>query len=104
MIMNKKRRDQCKKSKTNINNIGLLAKHNLVDFNCNLLNKKIDETFCESTKKCFTNFTEINSPILSREEVNSLVKIYKESLPQRYHLMKNLFGCAKKENWEKNEH
>ena len=46
------------------------------------VNKEIDAVFETAVKECYTDCTEISSPILSRDKINELIRMYKDKLPQ----------------------
>ena len=102
--MNKKRREQLKKESDSNGYLGVQYKPNISDFNATAINKSIENTFLKSIQECYTDFTAINTPILSRDDIDKLVNAYKESLPEHYLIMKHMFGFNKKERWEKNKH
>ena len=104
MVLNKKRREQSIKLNKGSKEIGTQYKPNISDFNANSVNSLIEKTFLKCIKECYTDFTEINSLILSTSDISMLVNEYKLKLPEHYLIMKNIFGYDKKEKMERNNH
>ena len=59
---------------------------------------KIDDVFKLEIRSCYNSFKSVTQPLLSTEQVNSLVLVYKSKLPHHYALMKEMFGFDLKEN------
>jgi hypothetical protein len=59
---------------------------------------KIDKVFEHEIRSCYNSFQSVTQPLLSKQQVNSLVLLYKTELPHHYSLMKEMFGFDLKEN------
>ena len=66
--------------------------------------KFIDNIFVQAIGKCFSTFCEINEPIVSRDEVLSMIECYCDNLPEHYKMMRKLMQMGGKENLQRNEH
>ena len=64
----------------------------------------IDNVFKVAIDKSFHTFTSINSPLIDDTQVRSLIELYRDSLPNHYHIMKMMYSYQKKENLIKNMH
>ena len=79
----------------------------VIDFSSNdyiAVHNEIENTFLDAITKCFTDFTEISSPILSRDQILHLVNIYKTKLKSHYEFTKQLFAFDKKMQESRNSH
>ena len=77
MIMNKKRREHIAKMNDNKN----VAKGPINTNNNGVsVNLMIENAFRDAIVQCYTDFTEITSPILNRDQINHLVSIYKSQM------------------------
>ena len=68
------------------------------------INETIESTFKNAIVQCYTDFSEISCPILSREDINKLVTLYKNNAQDHYIMMKNMLGFDKKEKEKRNDH
>jgi hypothetical protein len=65
---------------------------------------KIDTVFKNEIRSCYDSFQSVTQPLLSKEQVNALVLMYKNELPHHYALMKEMFGFDLKENQMRQTH
>ena len=56
----------------------------------------IENVFDKAINSCFSDFSAISKPIVSVQEINSLVQAYKTNLPKHYNMMKVTLGIDKK--------
>ena len=68
------------------------------------VNSVIEEKFYSAIEKCYKDFSKITQPILSRDEVNELVSLYKTHLKQHYDLQMDMFDFHKKMDMARNKH
>ena len=73
--------------------------------NFKVVNTEIDRYFDENAmKSCYTDFSEITQPLLSRQEIDLLVTMYKEHLPIHYNCLMAMFGFDRRSKMSKNQH
>ena len=64
----------------------------------------VDVSLARCPFRRFTEFTAISKPILSVNDINTLVSTYKTKLPSHYSMMKSTLGISEKESKTKNNH
>lgn len=64
----------------------------------------IDKAFGLAMRNTFVLYTCITSPIISKDEYNDLIQVYKTTMPNHYAVMKRILGYEMKENLKKNSH
>mmetsp|Transcript_10163 Transcript_10163/g.14366 ORF Transcript_10163/g.14366 Transcript_10163/m.14366 type:complete len:225 (+) Transcript_10163:585-1259(+) len=68
----------------------------------NNLLKTIDSTFSNAIKRTYTQFCSLGDRLITNEEQNNLVELYKSSMPNHYHTMMTMMGMKNKEGMKKN--
>ena len=66
--------------------------------------EKCNDTFGNAIIKCYSDFVVIGQPILSRKEIDDMVRLYKDQMPNHYNAIYSMLGCKKKQGITRNNH
>ena len=86
-----------------------LKAHKPIRFNINkesfdYVNEIVEKKFGEAIFKCYSSFSKISTPLLSRDDINDLVDLYKTNLSYHYRYLMIMFGFDKKIELARNKH
>ena len=101
MIVNRKRKAEIDTLRNKRNNKFLL---NYNEETYKFVNNKIETAFENAMLACYTDFSEITQPLLSRDTINDLVALYKQYLPQHYECSMIMLGYNRKITLNKYHH
>ena len=104
MLMHNQKKMLLQKALKEKNNSNLTQVINIDSDTYSRVNEQIEQVFELAMNKCYTDFSEISTPILSRKEISDLVTLYKTQLTNHYLANKQMLGFDKKECLKKNDH
>ena len=104
LVQNNKKKQELQQRSNSTNNSILSQVMTLNNALYSVVNNEIESTFEKAVKLCYTDFCELSSPIIDRNEIMRLVTLYKTKLHHHYLINKHLYGFDKKENMQKNKH
>ena len=93
MVINRKRKTEIELLKNKKQNILSL---NYSDECYKIVNNAIEKAFESAMILCYSNFSKITEPLLTRQKINELVAMYKSLLPQHYECSMRMLGFDKK--------